>query len=68
MQLKPKKRPDRPNTTAYTLTIGSKEAREAGLIGDKGELFDIKKEVLPGLILIRTVGNDRLIEFSRKHM
>ena len=31
MKLKPKARADRPNPTAYTLAIGSAEAREAGL-------------------------------------
>ena len=53
MKLRAKKRPDRPNTTAYTLTIGSAEARLAGLIGDKGEPHEVKKDVLPGMIVIR---------------
>ena len=53
MKLRAKKRPDRPNITAYTLTIGSAEARIAGLIGDNGELHEVKKDVLPGMIIVR---------------
>lgn len=33
--------------TAYTVIIGSKEARESGLIG-----HELKKEIKPGMIII----------------
>lgn len=31
--------------TAYNLTIGSKEARDAGFVNEKGERFELKKTV-----------------------
>ena len=31
--------------TAYNLTIGSKEARDAGFVNEKGERFELKKTI-----------------------
>ena len=31
--------------TAYNLTIGSKEARDAGFVNEKGERFELKKQL-----------------------
>lgn len=53
MKLKPKARADRPNPTAYTLSIGSAEAREAGLIGNKGELYEVEKTVKDGVLVVK---------------
>ena len=47
------KRADRPNPTAYALTIGSAEARMAGLIGSKGEQYEVEKTVIkPGVLVV----------------
>ena len=56
MKLKPKARADRPNPTAYTLAIGSAEAREAGLIGNKGELYEVEKTVKAGVLVVTRKG------------
>jgi len=52
MKLQPIKR-EVDHITAYRLTIGSKEAREAGLVGENGELYDIEKAVKDGMIIIK---------------
>lgn len=31
--------------TAYNLTIGSKEARDAGFVNEKGERLELKKQL-----------------------
>ena len=65
MKLKPKARADRPNPTAYTLAIGSAEARKAGLIGEHGELYEIEKtakgsaDVWPGMLIIKRKETDK---------
>ena len=53
MKLRAIKRSDRPHPTAYALTIGSAEAKKSGLIGTDGELYEIQKDVLPGVVIIR---------------
>ena len=58
MKLKPKARADRPNPTAYTLAIGSAEAREAGLIGNKGELYEVEKTVKAGMLMVTRKGRE----------
>lgn len=74
MKLKPKARADRPNPTAYTLSIGSAEAREAGLIGNKGELYEVEKTVKDGVLVVTRKGREeapgleRIEEFARKYM
>ena len=70
MKLRAIKRADRPNPTAYTLSIGSAEAREAGLIGNKGELYEVEKTVKDGVLVVtrkgheEAAGNDRLKLFA----
>ena len=74
MKLKPKARADRPNPTAYTLAIGSAEAREAGLIGNKGELYEVEKTVKAGVLVVtrkgreESAGNEKIAEFARRYM
>ena len=51
MKLQPIKR-EVDHITAYRLTIGSKEAREAGLVGKYGELFEIEKTVRDSAIIV----------------
>ena len=58
MKLKPKARADRPNPTAYTLAIGSAEARKAGLIGNKGELYEVEKTVNAGVLVVTRKGRE----------
>ena len=53
VKLRAIKRSDRPHPTAYALTIGSAEAKKSGLIGTDGELYEIQKDVLPGVVIIR---------------
>lgn len=52
MKLQPIKR-EVDHITAYRLTIGSKEAREAGLVGADGELYDIEKTVSDSAIIVK---------------
>ncbi len=72
MKLKPKARTDRPNPTAYILTIGSAEARKAGLTGEHGELYEVEKTVKDGVLVVtrkgreKTAGNDRLKPFAER--
>lgn len=53
MKLIPTKRKDRKHPTSYKLILGSKEARTAGLIDANGELCEVKKDILPGMIIVR---------------
>ena len=72
MKLKPKARTDRPNPTAYLLTIGSAEARKAGLTGEHGELYEVEKTVKDGVLVVtrkgreEAAGNDRLKPFAER--
>lgn len=74
MKLKPKARTDRPNPTAYLLTIGSAEARDAGLTGEHGELYEIEKTVKAGVLVVtrkgrtEAAGNDSLVKFRERNM
>ena len=74
MKLKPKARTDRPNPTAYLLTIGSAEAKKAGLIGNKGELYEVEKTVKDGVLVVtrkgreEAAGNDRLKPFAERYV
>ena len=73
MKLKPKARTDRPNPTAYILTIGSAEARKAGLTGEHGELYEVEKTVKDGVLVVtrkgreEAAGNDRLKPFTERY-
>jgi len=51
MKLQPIKR-EVDQVTAYRLTIGSREAREAGLVGRHGELYEIEKTVRDSAIIV----------------
>jgi len=66
MKLKPKARADRPNPTAYTLAIGSAEAREAGLIGNKGELYEVEKTVKAGVLVVSRKGREEAAGNERR--
>ena len=74
MKLKPKARTDRPNPTAYILTIGSAEARKAGLTGEHGELYEVEKTVKDGVLVVtrkgreEAAGNDQLKPFAERYM
>ena len=74
MKLKPKARADRPHATAYILTVGSAEAREAGLIGADGELYEVEKTVKAGMLVVtrkgreEAAGNDRLKPFAERYV
>jgi len=74
MKLKPKARTDRPNPTAYLLTIGSAEARKAGLTGEHGELYEVEKTVKDGVLVVtrkgreETAGNDWLKPFDERYV
>lgn len=52
MKLQPIKR-EVDHITAYRITIGSKEARDAGLVGQNGELYEIEKEVKDCVLIVR---------------
>ena len=74
MKLKPKARTDRPNPTAYILTIGSADARKAGLTGEHGELYEVEKTVKAGVLVVtrkgheEAAGNVRLAGFANRYM
>lgn len=65
MKLKPKARADRPHATAYILTVGSAEAREAGLIGADGELFELEKTVNAGVLVVTRKGRELFIQWIK---
>ena len=74
MKLRAIKRTDRKKPTAYAITIGSAEAREAGLIGSKGEQYEVEKTVKAGVLMVtrkgreEAAGNEKIAEFARRYM
>ena len=66
MKLRAIKRADRPNPTAYTLAIGSAEAREAGLIGNNGELYEVEKTVKAGVLVVTRNGREEAAGNERR--